>query len=104
MLDDRAAECDATHYFTPCPGYNVAQCLSEHTGGRISVAHNSKQIEHSFQQIQNELRLQYAVSYSPSDIEAGGRFHRVEVRCNGESGQALKVNVRKGYYAPKSGR
>ena len=104
MLGDWNAECDRAHYFmTPCPGLGVAQCISEHTGGWMIVAGNSKKLEAAFQQIEDELRTQYWASYEPSNIKADGSFHRIAVQCQGDGGQELKVRVRRGYYAPSAG-
>ncbi len=104
MLDNWRAECDRFNYsMTPCPGYGVAECISEHTGGRIIVARNSKQLQAAFQQIQDELRSQYLATYRPSNFTADGTFHRIAVQCHGDNGQELKVRVRKGYYAPSAG-
>jgi VWFA-related protein len=101
MLDDWRAECDRANYFlTPCPGYYVAECIAEHTGGRIIVAGNSKKLEAAFQQIEDELRSQYWASYTPDNEKADGSFHRVSIACHGDDGQNLKVRVRRGYYAP----
>ena len=105
MLDAPAAECDSAHYFmTPCPGYYVAECISEHTGGRIIVAGNSKKLGAAFQQIEDELRTQYWASYTPNNEKADGSFHRIAVACHGDGGQGLRVRVRRGYYAPSAGK
>jgi VWFA-related protein len=105
MVGDWQSECDRFHYFmTPCPGYFVADCISEHTGGRIIVAQNSKQLEAAFQQIQDELRSQYLASYRPSNLTVDGSFHGIAVQCHGDGGQELKVQVRKGYYAPSAAK
>ena len=104
MLDDWRAECDRANYFmTPCPGYYVAECISEHSGGRIIIAGNSKKLEAAFQQIEDELRSQYWASYTPSNAKADGSFHRIAVECHGDDSQGLKVRVRRGYYAPSAG-
>jgi len=105
MLDDWRAECDRANYFlTPCPGYYVAMCISEHTGGRIIVAGDSKKLEAGFQQIEDELRSQYWASYTPSNEKADGSFHRIAIQCRGDGGRELKVQVRRGYYAPSTGK
>jgi len=105
LLDDWRAECDRFHYFmTPCPGYYVAECISEHTGGRIIVAKDSEQLERAFQQIEDELRSQYWASYTPSNTKADGHFHKIEIQCRGDGGQDLRVQVRRGYYAPSEGK
>jgi len=82
-------------------GYGYAKRISDETGGRvIDVGNNGNKLEAAFQQIQDELRTQYLASYSPSDTKADGTFRRVTVDCHGDQGEALKVQVRKGYYAP----
>jgi VWFA-related protein len=97
---DEREECDATHWKkATCPGYYAAQCIAEHTGGRLIAPQNSKQIEHAFEQVQDALRSQYWVSYTPSDSKADGHFHRLEIQCHAENGQNLKVQMRRGYYA-----
>jgi VWFA-related protein len=96
-------ECNAAQWaMTACPGYHAAECIAEHTGGRFIVPQNSKQLERAFQNIQDELRSQYWASYTPSDIKADGRFHKIEIQCHRDDGQNLKVQVRRGYYAPSA--
>ncbi len=79
-------------------GYSAAKRLSDETGGRlINVGNNSKKLEAAFQQIEDELRTQYVASYTPSNIKLDGSFRRLAVTCRGDG---MKVQVRKGYYAP----
>jgi VWFA-related protein len=79
-------------------GYSAAKKMSEETGGRmINVGSNGKKLEAAFQQIEEELRTEYLASYVPTNAKADGTFRRVSVQCKGED---LKVQVRKGYYAP----
>jgi VWFA-related protein len=85
-------------------GYSPAKRISDETGGRIiDVGNNGKKLQAAFQQIQDELRTQYVASYTPSDAKADGTFRKVTVDCHGDAGQDLKVQVRKGYYAPSPG-
>jgi VWFA-related protein len=79
-------------------GYSAAKRLSEETGGRlINVGNNGKKLEAAFQQIEDELRTQYIASYTPTNAKQDGTFRRIGVQCKGED---MKVQVRKGYYAP----
>ena len=89
---------------TTCPGFHAAECIAEHTGGGFIVPQNSKQLERAFQDIQDELRSQYWASYVPSEIKADGHFHKIEIQCRRDDGQNLKVQVRRGYYAPSAGK
>ena len=85
-------------------GYSAAKRISDETGGRvIDVGNNGKKIEAAFQQIQDELRTQYLASYIPSNLKEDGSFRRIGVECKGDQGENLKVQVRKGYFAPAPG-
>jgi VWFA-related protein len=79
-------------------GYSAAKKMSEETGGRlINVGNNGKKLEDAFQQIEDELRTQYVASYTPSNAKLDGTFRHIAVQCKGED---MKVQVRKGYFAP----
>ena len=72
--------------------------MTEETGGRlIDVGNNGKKLEAAFQQIEDELRTQYVASYTPMNTKQDGGFRRLNVECRGEG---LKVQARKGYFAP----
>jgi VWFA-related protein len=80
-------------------GYSAMKKMTEETGGRlIDVGNNSKKLEAAFQQIEDELRTQYVASYTPSNTKLDGGFRHLSVECRGDG---LKVQVRKGYFAPK---
>jgi VWFA-related protein len=82
-------------------GYSAAKKISEETGGRlINVGNNGKKLDAAFQQIQDELRTQYVASYTPTNGKQDGTFRHISVACKGED---LKVQVRKGYFAPSPG-
>jgi VWFA-related protein len=101
LLADGSDECDAAHWnMTTCPGFHAAECMAEHTGGGFIVPQNSNQLERAFEHIQDVLRSQYWASYTPSDIKADGHFHELEIQCHADNGQNLKVQMRRGYYAP----
>jgi VWFA-related protein len=79
-------------------GFSAMKKMTEETGGRlIDVGNNGKKLEAAFQQIEDELRTQYVASYTPLNTKLDGGFRRVGVECRGDG---LKVQVRKGYYAP----
>lgn len=71
--------------------------MTEATGGRvIDVGNNGKKLEAAFQQIEDELRTQYVISYVPMNTDFDGKYRAVEIQCKGDG---LKVQARKGYYA-----
>ena len=85
-------------------GYSAAKRITDETGGRtIDVGNNGAKLQAAFQQIQDELRTQYVASYTPSNEKQDGTFRHIGVECRGDAGENLKVQVRKGYYAPSSG-
>ena len=80
-------------------GYSAMKKMTEETGGRlIDVGNSGKKLEAAFQQIEDELRTQYVASYTPSNAKLDGGFRHLSVECRGDG---LKVQVRKGYFAPK---
>ena len=83
-------------------GYSAAKRLSEETGGRlINVGNNGKKLEEAFAQIEDELRTQYAATYTPTNAKMDGTFRHLAVECHGDG---LKVQTRKGYFAPSAGQ
>ena len=82
-------------------GYGPAKRISDETGGRlIDVGNNGNKLQAAFQQIQDELRTQYLASYTSTNIKADGAFRKVIMQCHDDQAQELKVQLRKGYYAP----
>jgi VWFA-related protein len=79
-------------------GDKVLEDLASATGGRAFFPYKMKDITHSFAAIEDELRSQYDVSYKPSDFNADGRFHTIEITTLKKD---LQVRARRGYYAPR---
>ena len=72
------------------------QQLATQTGGRvINVGNNGRKLEDAFDQIQDELRTQYLLSYTPTNRASDGKYRKIEIDC----GKDDKVQSRKGYYA-----
>ncbi|HEU4593970.1 MAG TPA: VWA domain-containing protein, partial [Pyrinomonadaceae bacterium] len=75
--------------------------VSEETGGRAFFPKNKTELSAAFAQIEQELRSQYLISYSPSNKTPDGRFRRVEVEITNPAlrKQKLRLLYRQGYYA-----
>lgn len=85
-------------------GYSPMKKLAEETGGRvINVGNNNKKLVAAFGQIEDELRTQYLLTYTSTNANRDGKFRRISVECRGDKDNDLKVQVRKGYYAPAAG-
>jgi Ca-activated chloride channel homolog len=79
-------------------GDKVLEDLASATGGRAFFPYKMKDITKSFAAIEDELRSQYDVSYKPSDFDADGRYHSIEITALKKD---LQVRARRGYYAPR---
>src|SRR4051812_40041024 len=79
-------------------GYSAANKLAQETGGRvINVGNNGKKLEEAFAQIEDELRTQYAGTYTPINNKMDGTFRHLSMECRGDG---LKIQTRRGYFAP----
>jgi VWFA-related protein len=72
--------------------------LAKETGGVL--VRNTNDLGRGFDQIANDLRSYYALSYSPTKAELDGSFRAIEVRV---SRKDTEVRARKGYYAVPGG-
>ena len=79
-------------------GDKVLEDIASATGGRAFFPYKTKDIEHSFAAIEDELRSQYIVSYRPSDFDADGRYRAIQITALKKD---LQVRARRGYYAPR---
>jgi VWFA-related protein len=79
-------------------GDKVLRYLTSETGGRAFFPFKVEDLEVSFDNIAQELRHQYNISYRPEPLIADGQFHKIDVRVRGH--KDLVVHARRGYYAP----
>jgi Ca-activated chloride channel family protein len=75
--------------------------LAENTGGRAFFPHDERELHAAFAQIQEELRSQYLVAYSPTNKRRDGSYRRVRIEIvNPElRKQKLQLSYRQGYFA-----
>lgn len=76
---------------------DVLRRLGDETGGRAYFPRGPDDLMDDFRQIESEMRSQYLVAYSPSNVTHDGRFRRVEVRVNARP--EARIIHRRGYYA-----
>ncbi|HKD83829.1 MAG TPA: VWA domain-containing protein [Terriglobales bacterium] len=71
--------------------------LAETTGGRvIEVGNKQEKLKQAFDQIQNELRSQYNIGYTPTNTKLDGTYRHIQLKAKGGE---YKVQARQGYYA-----
>jgi VWFA-related protein len=80
-------------------GDKVLRYLTKETGGQAYFPFKVEDLEQSFENIANELRHQYIITYRPDPLVTDGQFHPISLRVKGH--KELLVRVRPGYYAPK---
>jgi Ca-activated chloride channel homolog len=80
-------------------GDKVLRYFAQETGGRAFFPFKVEDLDQSFENIANELRHQYSISYRPEPLKTDGLFHAIDVRVRERKN--ILVNVRRGYYAPK---
>lgn len=78
-------------------GDRVMKQLSEETGGRAFFPFKVEELEDAFRQINQELRSQYNIGYISNNAKRDGSYRKIEVKV---PERGLKLNYRKGYYAP----
>ena len=76
-------------------GKKVLERISQETGGRMFQVSKKLPIENIYSQIEDELRSQYNLGYTPdrADLEPG--YHKLEVKAKPKD---LTVQARAGYY------
>ena len=73
--------------------------MSEDTGGHVFHVDRKLTLQQAFQELQDEMRSQYAIGYTPTNPTKDGTFRKIEIKT---SNKDWKVQARKGYYAIKS--
>jgi VWFA-related protein len=76
----------------------IAKKLADETGGRMISVSSEKKLKEAFDEISDELRLQYTLGYYPSNAARDGKFRKIKVET---ANHDLRVLARKGYYAPR---
>lgn len=80
-------------------GEKALEKIANETGGRAFFPYSAELLESAFDQINQELRSQYSITYTPQNKRADGKFRKIEVKI--KEGKDLRLRHRKGYYAPE---
>ena len=79
-------------------GDKVMSELAAETGGQVLFPPSIEEVSTSFKTIEEELRSQYALIYTPADFKADGAFRTIYLYCND---RRYQVRAKKGYFAPR---
>jgi VWFA-related protein len=77
-------------------GKKVLERISKETGGRLFQVSKKEPVNQIYSQIQEELRNQYSLGYTPNPLEPG--YHKIQVAATKKD---LVVQARDGYYGDK---
>lgn len=107
---DRAIKADAVIYSIGIgdamyDGVNegALKKVSERTGGRAFFPRDEADLRAAFTQIQEELRSQYLVAYSPTNKNRDGSYRKVQIEVvNPQMKKNLRLTYRQGYFAKSS--
>ncbi len=78
-------------------GDKVLQKLAEDTGGEVFFPPTIEDMATSFKEIEQELRSQYALVYTPADFKRDGTFRSIYLYSYD---RRYTVRARKGYFTP----
>jgi len=82
-------------------GDQVLTQMAEDTGGQVFFPPNVEEMTNSFHSIEEELRSQYALTYTPADFKENGAFRPIYLFCND---RRYVARARKGYFARRPDR
>ena len=72
--------------------------MSDETGGHMYKVDRRHTLNEVFKELQDEMRSQYAIGYTPLNEVKDGSYRHLEVRVGNKD---MKAQARKGYYAIK---
>lgn len=73
--------------------------LTAETGGRAFFPRNEEDLDKAFAQIDEDLRSQYVLAYTPANGAKDGSFRTIQLKVKNR--KELNVRHRRGYFAPK---
>jgi VWFA-related protein len=78
----------------------VLKKMSDETGGHVYEVDRKHSLNNVFEELQEEMRSQYAIGYAPTNANKDGGYRHLEIKLKDKD---LRVQARKGYYAVKPG-
>ena len=80
-------------------GKKVLERISKETGGRLFEVSNKQPIDEIYSQIEDELRNQYSLGYTPDRTSANAPgYRKIQLTAKPKD---LTVQARQGYYAER---
>lgn len=73
--------------------------IAAETGGRAFFPRSERDLDEAYAQIDEDLRSQYILAYTPANGARDGSFRTIQVKVKNHTD--LNVRFRRGYFAPK---
>ncbi len=81
-------------------GQAILEEISQVTGGKAFFPRSAAELEEITTRIALELRHQYSIGYTPTNVKRDGQWHKIKVSVKGTRGLSnLRVQHKEGYYA-----
>lgn len=79
-------------------GKKILEQISKETGGRLFEVSKKDTVEQIYSQIQDELRNQYDLGFTPSEAAGAAGYHKIQLTTKKKD---LTVQTRDGYYSDR---
>ncbi len=81
-------------------GQAILEEISQVTGGKAFFPRSAAELEDATTRIALELRHQYSIGYTPTNVRRDGQWHKIKVQVKPPRGlPSLKVQHKEGYYS-----
>lgn len=77
-------------------GESELRKMSDETGGHVFVVDRKHTLSDVFKELQDEMRNQYSIAYTPTNDKRDGTFRHIDIKTTEND---YKVQARSGYYA-----
>ncbi len=77
-------------------GNQILRKIADQTGGRAFFPSRTRDLANVFRKLNEELRGQYTLAYSPREIRQDGTFHKIRIETDDRQ---LRIHARDGYFA-----
>ena len=74
--------------------------IAETTGGQAFFPSAMKDVEVAYDRIVAQIRAQYSLGYTSTNLKKDGQWRKVEIRVRRPDLRGARVQTRKGYFAP----
>lgn len=74
--------------------------IAGESGGDAFFPTDMKQIDQAYEKILSQIRAQYSLGYVSTNTRTDGAWRKVEIKVKRPNAKELKIQSRKGYFAP----